>query len=151
MGDYRATLNLPKTAFPMKANLPAREPEQLAEWARMQLAEQVRARRQGRPRFVLHDGPPYANGEIHIGHALNKILKHIIVRYRTMRGYDAPYWDCHGLPIEHNCSKSWASARMRSRATSSAARPAPTPRSTSGCSAPPSSGWGSSARGTRRT
>ncbi|OGX38140.1 MAG: isoleucine--tRNA ligase [Omnitrophica WOR_2 bacterium RIFCSPHIGHO2_02_FULL_68_15] len=108
MGDYRATLNLPKTAFPMKANLPAREPEQLAEWARMQLAEQVRARRQGRPRFVLHDGPPYANGEIHIGHALNKILKDIIVRYKTMRGYDAPYvpgWDCHGLPIEHQLLK----------------------------------------------
>ncbi|MBI4226910.1 MAG: isoleucine--tRNA ligase [Candidatus Omnitrophica bacterium] len=104
MGDYRATLNLPKTTFPMKANLPAREPERLAQWTAATLYEQIRARRRGAPKFILHDGPPYANGDIHIGHALNKVLKDIIVRYKTMRGYDAPYvpgWDCHGLPIEH--------------------------------------------------
>ncbi len=108
MGDYRTTLNLPKTTFPMKANLPAREPERLAEWARVKLGDQVRTRRQGREKFILHDGPPYANGEIHIGHALNKVLKDVIVRYKTMRGYDAPYvpgWDCHGLPIEHQLLK----------------------------------------------
>ena len=88
----------------MKANLPAQEPERLARWESLRLYEEIRRRRQGAPKFILHDGPPYANGEIHIGHALNKILKDIVVRYKTMRGFDAPYvpgWDCHGLPIEH--------------------------------------------------
>ena len=103
-GDYRNTLNLPKTAFPMKANLPTREPERLARWAQHDLYRQIRERRRGAPKFILHDGPPYANGAIHIGHALNKTLKDIVVRYKTMRGFDAPFvpgWDCHGLPIEH--------------------------------------------------
>src|SRR5512145_2331730 len=101
--DYKATLNLPKTDFPMKANLPQREPELLALWEKERLYEQIQEAGKGRPRFVLHDGPPYANGRIHIGHALNKILKDFIVKARTMAGYDAPYvpgWDCHGLPIE---------------------------------------------------
>ena len=106
--DYKATLNLPKTAFPMKADLPKREPEILARWEADDLYGQIRTARAGKPWFVLHDGPPYANGDIHIGHALNKILKDLIVRYKTMRGFDAPYvpgWDCHGMPIEHQLFK----------------------------------------------
>ena len=106
--DYKATLNLPKTSFPMKAELPAREPPLLARWDAMDLYGQLRQARAGAPRFVLHDGPPYANGDIHIGHALNKVLKDLIVRYKTLRGFDAPYvpgWDCHGMPIEHQLFK----------------------------------------------
>ncbi len=106
--DYKATLNLPSTAFPMRADLARREPEQLARWEQARLYEKIRASSQGRRRFILHDGPPYANGHIHIGTALNKILKDIIVRSRQMAGYDAVYvpgWDCHGLPIEHNVDK----------------------------------------------
>ena len=103
--DYKKTLNLPKTKFPMKANLSKREPEQLKKWEEMRLHDQVRNSSKGREPFILHDGPPYANGNIHIGTALNKILKDIIVRSKQMAGYDAVYvpgWDCHGLPIEHN-------------------------------------------------
>ena len=106
--DYKSTLNLPKTNFPMKAELPKREPERLAAWQAMDLYGAIRTARAGRPRFVLHDGPPYANGDIHIGHALNKVLKDLIVRYKTMRGFDGPYvpgWDCHGMPIEHQLFK----------------------------------------------
>src|SRR5437870_3705132 len=106
--DYKATLNLPKTDFPMKANLPQREPELLALWERERLYEQIQEAGKGRPLYVLHDGPPYANGRIHIGHALNKILKDIIVKSKTMAGYQVPYvpgWDCHGLPIEHQVLK----------------------------------------------
>jgi isoleucyl-tRNA synthetase len=106
--DYKATLNLPKTAFPMKAQLPQREPEHLARWEAEDLYGQIRQARAGAPLFVLHDGPPYANGDIHIGHALNKILKDVIVRYKTQQGFDAPYvpgWDCHGMPIEHQLFK----------------------------------------------
>ncbi len=102
--EYKQTLNLPQTNFPMKADLPKRELAMLAQWERDGLYQRIRDARKGRERFVLHDGPPYANGDIHIGHALNKILKDLIVRYQTMRGYDAPYvpgWDCHGMPIEH--------------------------------------------------
>ncbi|MBI4341437.1 MAG: class I tRNA ligase family protein, partial [Candidatus Omnitrophica bacterium] len=94
--DYKSTLNLPKTGFPMKADLSAREPQMLAHWQAMDLYGQIRQARKGHPPFVLHDGPPYANGDIHIGHALNKILKDIIVRYKTLQGFDAPYvpgWD----------------------------------------------------------
>jgi isoleucyl-tRNA synthetase len=104
----KATLNLPKTDFPMKADLPRREPERLAAWERSGLEAAIRAASAGRPRFILHDGPPYANGNIHIGHALNKVLKDFIVRSRTMLGFDAPYvpgWDCHGLPIERKVDK----------------------------------------------
>ncbi len=106
--DYKSTLNLPKTDFPMKANLPQREPELLAFWEEQKLYQSIQEAGIGRPRYVLHDGPPYANGRIHIGHALNKILKDIIVKSKTMAGYHAPYvpgWDCHGLPIEHQVMK----------------------------------------------
>jgi isoleucyl-tRNA synthetase len=103
MPEWKNTVNLPRTGFSMKANLQVTEPEWLARWQAMDLYGAIRQRRAGRPKFVLHDGPPYANGRIHIGHALNKILKDLIVRSRTMAGFDAPYvpgWDCHGLPIE---------------------------------------------------
>jgi isoleucyl-tRNA synthetase len=106
--EYKKTLNLPKTGFPMKANLSAREPNQLDNWEAMGLYGRIRESSKERPGFILHDGPPYANGHIHIGTALNKILKDIIIRSRQMAGYDAAYvpgWDCHGLPIEHNVDK----------------------------------------------
>src|SRR5688572_25309532 len=108
MRDWKDTLNLPRTDFPMKANLSETEPAAVARWQELDLYGRLRRQRAGRPRYVLHDGPPYANGQIHIGHALNKILKDIIVRSRTMAGFDAPYvpgWDCHGLPIELNVEK----------------------------------------------
>ncbi len=103
MRDYRKTLNLPETRFPMKADLPQREPGWLSGWQKSGLYGQIRKASSGRPRFILADGPPYANGVIHIGHAVNKILKDLVVRSRTLLGFDAPYvpgWDCHGLPIE---------------------------------------------------
>ena len=106
--DYKATLNLPQTDFPMKANLPQREPEILARWERERLYECIQEAGKGKPLYVLHDGPPYANGRIHIGHALNQILKDIIVKSKTMEGRRVPYvpgWDCHGLPIEHQVLK----------------------------------------------
>src|SRR2546426_7195777 len=108
MMDYKATLNLPQTDFPMKANLPQREPEILARWEREHLYERIQEARRGRPLYVLHDGPPYANGRIHIGHALNKVLKDIVVKSKTMEDYQVPFvpgWDCHGLPIEHQVLK----------------------------------------------
>ncbi|NND67769.1 MAG: isoleucine--tRNA ligase [Halioglobus sp.] len=108
MSDYKDTLNLPQTAFPMKASLAQREPARLAQWEDSGLYEKIRAVSAGRPKFVLHDGPPYANGDLHVGHAVNKILKDMIVRSRTLDGFDAPYvpgWDCHGLPIELNVEK----------------------------------------------
>ena len=101
--DHKATVNLPKTAFPMRANLAKREPEMLERWEEAGLYSQMREAMKGRPKFVLHDGPPYANGEIHAGTALNKILKDFVVKSKQMAGFDAPYvpgWDCHGLPIE---------------------------------------------------
>ncbi|MGQ0588734.1 MAG: isoleucine--tRNA ligase [Sphingosinicella sp.] len=101
--DYRSTVFLPKTDFPMKAGLPAKEPGILARWEEMGLYRRLREARAGREKFILHDGPPYANGDIHIGHALNKVLKDMVVRTQTLLGKDAPYvpgWDCHGLPIE---------------------------------------------------
>ncbi|RMM50578.1 Isoleucine--tRNA ligase [Pseudomonas syringae pv. atrofaciens] len=104
MTDYKATLNLPDTAFPMKAGLPQREPQTLQRWDSIGLYQKLREIGKDRPKFVLHDGPPYANGNIHIGHAVNKILKDMILRSKTLAGFDAPYvpgWDCHGLPIEH--------------------------------------------------
>lgn len=108
MTDYKETLNLPQTAFPMKANLAQREPKRLEQWQTLDLYAKIRAARAGSPKFVLHDGPPYANGELHLGHAVNKILKDIIVKAKTLSGYDSPYvpgWDCHGLPIELNVEK----------------------------------------------
>src|SRR6188768_3115261 len=103
MADWKDSLNLPRTGFPMKANLPTTEPEALARWADMGLYGKIRAAREGKPKFVLHDGPPYANGQIHLGTALNKILKDLVVKSRSMAGFDTPYvpgYDCHGLPIE---------------------------------------------------
>jgi len=108
MANYKDTLNLPKTAFPMKAGLPKKEPLIQEKWQAMDIYNAIRKQRRGRPRFILHDGPPYANGNIHMGHVLNKVLKDIVVRYKTMRGYDAPFvpgWDCHGLPIEYQLLK----------------------------------------------
>jgi len=106
--DYKSTLNLPATDFPMKADLSRREPDMLTWWESHGIYGKLRKAAQGRPKFVLLDGPPYANGAIHIGHAVNKILKDIIVKSRTLGGFDAPYipgWDCHGLPIEHQVEK----------------------------------------------
>ena len=108
MKDYKDTLNLPGTSFPMKANLPNREPEILKFWDEIDLYREIRKKGEGKKTFLLLDGPPYANGKIHIGHALNKILKDFIVKSKTLFGYDAPYlpgWDCHGLPIEHQVEK----------------------------------------------
>ena len=101
--NYKATVNLPKTGFPMRGNLAKREPERLATWESVGLYHQMRETAAGRTKFVLHDGPPYANGELHAGTALNKILKDLVVKSKQMAGFDAPYvpgWDCHGLPIE---------------------------------------------------
>ena len=101
--DYKNTLNLPRTDFAMKADLVAREPQRLARWEADAIYAQIRAARAGQPKFILHDGPPFANGDVHVGTALNKVLKDIIVKYKSLRGFDAPYipgWDCHGLPIE---------------------------------------------------
>jgi len=106
--DLKSTLNLPQTSFPMKANLPQNEPKWLAKWAQEDLYGRIRAARQGAPIFTLHDGPPYANGRIHLGTALNKILKDFVVKSKTLAGFNAPYlpgWDCHGLPIEINVDK----------------------------------------------
>ena len=108
MSDYKNTLNLPETGFPMKANLTQREPQRLKQWEEMDLYQKMREAGEGKPTFILHDGPPYANGELHVGHAVNKILKDIIIKSKTLSGFDSPYvpgWDCHGLPIELNVEK----------------------------------------------
>jgi len=114
--DYKHTLNLPDTKFPMRGNLADREPERLQNWLDNNLYQKIRKSRDGRKRYVLHDGPPYANGDIHIGHAVNKILKDMIVKARTLNGEDAPYvpgWDCHGLPIEHQVEKNIGKAGVK--------------------------------------
>ena len=111
--DYKETIALPKTDFPMKAGLPKKEPELLARWDEQNLYQRLREQSKGKPTFVLHDGPPYANGHLHIGHALNKILKDIINRSQTMMGKDAGYvpgWDCHGLPIEWKIEERYRAA-----------------------------------------
>src|SRR5438128_5082360 len=111
--DYKDTLNLPRTDFPMKADLVTREPQRLEKWQQARLYERIQSARAGAEKFVLHDGPPFANGDVHIGTALNKILKDIIVKYKTLRGYSAPYlpgWDCHGLPIELKVSQEMRAA-----------------------------------------
>ena len=110
--DYKDTLNLPRTEFPMRAGLPQREPGWLARWEALGIYERLREK-QGRPPFTLHDGPPYANGHLHIGHALNKILKDMVVRSQQMSGFDARYipgWDCHGLPIEWKIEEQYRAA-----------------------------------------
>src|SRR5882762_4349510 len=106
--DYKNTLNLPRTDFPMKADLVTREPDRLKKWEAAGLYQKIQQARAGAEKFVLHDGPPFANGDVHIGTALNKILKDIVVKYKTLRGFNAPYipgWDCHGLPIEFKVSQ----------------------------------------------
>ena len=106
--DYRDTLNLPKTGFKMKANLAQKEPQFMGRWQKEDLYGQLQEHAKERPLYVLHDGPPYANGHIHLGTAFNKVLKDIILKSRRMAGFQAPYipgWDCHGLPIEHNVDK----------------------------------------------
>lgn len=108
MTDYKETLNLPLTDFPMKANLADREPGILKKWDALNLYQKIGEKNAGKPKFILHDGPPYANGDLHLGHAINKTLKDIVVKSRQLSGFDAPYvpgWDCHGLPIEHNVEK----------------------------------------------
>src|SRR5690348_8801596 len=112
--DYRKTVFLPQTDFPMRGDLPKREPLTLARWERIRLWDQQRRRSRGREKFVLHDGPPYANGHLHIGHALNKILKDVINRSQQMMGKDAVYvpgWDCHGLPIEWKIEEKYRAAK----------------------------------------
>src|SRR5215813_9024712 len=102
--DYKDTLNLPKTSFPMKANLPKLEPDMLKRWQEMDIYGRLRKASASRPLWILHDGPPYANGHIHMGTLLNKVLKDFVVKSRSMLGHNSPYvpvWDCHGLPIEH--------------------------------------------------
>src|SRR5687768_17974306 len=106
--ELKKTVNLPKTGFAQKANLPQTEPARLKRWAEMGLYELIRRARAGRERFILHDGPPYANADIHLGTAMNKILKDIVVKSRSMMGFDAPYvpgYDCHGLPIEQHVER----------------------------------------------
>ena len=101
--DYNATVNLPKTAFPMRAGLPKREPEMLESWEQMDLYHEILKKNEGRPLFILHDGPPFSNGNIHMGTGLNKCIKDFIIRYKSMSGFNAPYtpgWDNHGMPIE---------------------------------------------------
>lgn len=113
MTDYKNTLNLPHTDFPMKANLPTREPEILREWQANDLYTKICQQNKGKPKFILHDGPPYANGHTHIGHAVNKILKDIVVKTKLLSNFDSPYvpgWDCHGLPIELNVEKKYGAA-----------------------------------------
>jgi len=115
MADYKNTLNLPDTAFPMRGDLAKREPGWVQRWQDDKLYERIRIASRGRPKYVLHDGPPYANGDIHIGHAVNKILKDMVVKSRSLAGFDAPYvpgWDCHGLPIEHQVEKTLAGKRV---------------------------------------
>ncbi|HHL3492059.1 TPA: isoleucine--tRNA ligase [Legionella pneumophila] len=116
MAEYKDTLNLPNTAFPMKASLSVREPEMLADWQARGIYQKIRKARVGSKRFILHDGPPYANGHLHCGHALNKILKDIIIKSKTFSGFDAPFvpgWDCHGLPIELNVEKKVGKAGIK--------------------------------------
>ena len=118
MTDYKGTLNLPRTEFPMRANLANREPEALHRWQEQDLYGRIRSEFAGRPSYVLHDGPPYANGDIHIGHAVNKVMKDIIVKSRSLSGFDSPYipgWDCHGLPVEREVERKHGRAGDRSR------------------------------------
>ena len=117
--DYKSTLNLPDTPFPMRGDLAKREAVWLRQWQDTKLYQRLRARVKGRPLFILHDGPPYANADIHMGHAVNKILKDIVVKSKTMAGFDAPYtpgWDCHGLPIEHQIEKKYGKGLEPNRA-----------------------------------
>lgn len=124
--DYKTTLHLPATDFPMRGDLPKREPAILERWERDDFYAQLRAHAKGRPLFLLHDGPPYANGQIHLGHAVNKILKDIIIKSKHLDGFDAPYipgWDCHGLPIEIAIEKNTAKSALPWMPSNSAKMP----------------------------
>ena len=106
--DFKNSLNLPNTKFPMRGDLVKREPARIEHWKKIDLYHKIQKLREGAPKFVLHDGPPFTNGDVHIGTALNKILKDVILRYKSMKGFATPYvpgWDCHGLPIEHKVVK----------------------------------------------
>ena len=119
--ELKQTINLPRTNFSMKANLPQAEPKMLARWAEEDLYGQIRKSRAGKPVWILHDGPPYANGRIHLGTAFNKIIKDFIVKSKTMAGFDSPYvpgWDCHGLPIEHKVDQELGGKKAQMSAAS---------------------------------
>ena len=153
--DYRDTVFLPQTEFPMRAGLPAREPDWLARWERIGVYDRLRDKANGRGPFILHDGPPYANGNLHIGHALNKVLKDMIVRSQQMMGRDARYvpgWDCHGLPIEWKIEEQYreqGSGQGRRRHGRVPRRnAASSPKAGWTSSARNSSAWASSATGT---
>ena len=114
--EYKDTLNLPKTDFPMKANLPNREPNILKTWAENSVFEQALNQSSDNKKYILHDGPPYANGDIHIGHAVNKILKDFIIKSKIMSGYNTPFipgWDCHGLPVELQVEKKYGKGKFK--------------------------------------
>ena len=149
--DYRSTLNLPDTPFPMRGDLPKREPGWVKEWQDQGVYKKLRDARCGKPKFILHDGPPYANGQLHIGHAVNKILKDMITKARQLEGFDALYvpgWDCHGLPIENAIEKLHAAT---CHATRCRPRAGPLPPSRSHSRWWTSSAWACSATGTTRT
>lgn len=121
--EYRDTLNLPKTKFKMKANLTQKEPQYLKRWDKEKLYQKLQEAAEGKELFILHDGPPYANGNIHLGTAFNKVLKDIILKSRRLAGFQAPYipgWDCHGLPIEHNVDKELGKKKKPSQCWQSA-------------------------------
>ena len=156
--DYKSSVFLPKTDFPMRGGLPKKEPELLKRWADMKLWDRLRAESKGRPKFVLHDGPPYANGNLHIGHALNKILKDLVSRTQQMLGKDSHYvpgWDCHGLPIEWKIEEQYRAKKQDKDQVPVVRVPhanaAPSPITGSACSARSSSGWASTATGTTTT
>ena len=151
--EYKHTIQLPQTDFPMKADLARREPALLARWRERDVYGALRREAKGRPTFILLDGPPYANGVIHLGHAVNKVLKDIVVKSRSLDGNDAPYvpgWDCHGLPIEHRSRRPRGASARSSTPRPSGPRAASTPLARSTCSVPTSSAWACSATGTGR-
>ena len=145
--DYKQTLNLPQTDFPMKANLAQREPEMLKNWEDMGIYQKIRKSAKGKKPYILHDGPPYANGNIHLGTALNKIIKDIVIKAKNMTGFDGVYvpgWDCHGLPIEHQVDKELGgkkSRRRRCRRWKNAAPAAFMPKNSSESNANNLSAW----------
>ena len=152
--DLKSTINLPKTGFPMKAGLPQNEPKILARWEELRIYERIREARKGAPTYVLHDGPPYASGPIHLGTAMNKCLKDFIVKSKTMAGFDAPYvpgWDCHGLPIEIKVDQMLGGKKLQMRRDDVRANAASMPKNSSTCSAHSSSASASSADLTSRT
>ncbi len=150
--DYRSTLNLPDTPFPMRGDLPKREPGWVKEWEDEGLYKRLRDARRGAPKFILHDGPPYANGQIHMGHAVNKILKDMIVKARQLEGFDALYvpgWDCHGLPIENAIEKKYG--RKLSPRRHAGQEPRLRHRADRAADGRTSSAWACSATGTTPT